>query len=201
MKLLHTTDLHFNQTWFEWIANQQDYFDIFCISGDFLEFSKEETLLEQIEWVSSWIKAFEKPLFVCSGNHDVEALDHEEWLNEIDTSNFYADNVITTIEGVTFGCYPYIGADGFYEFDDCDVLITHMPPANTKTSTNKSGDDWGDRELYYAIKNSTINPKIILCGHMHHPLKTVDQLQKTLIYNTGVDKNDVIPKHHILEIS
>jgi len=56
MKILHTTDLHFNTHWFKWIEEQQDKYDVFCISGDFLEDSKSETLLEQIEWVSDWIK-------------------------------------------------------------------------------------------------------------------------------------------------
>lgn len=193
MKILHTTDLHFNQKWFKWIENQQNNFDIFCISGDFLESSKDESLAEQIVWITGWIKKFKKPLFTCSGNHDIGELDNEEWLNKIDTSNYYPDNSIRTIENIKFGCFPYIGADGYYEFDECDVLVTHMPPSNTKTSTDKNGNDWGDKDLYYAIKNKIIKPKIILCGHMHHPTKTSDKLNTVTIYNTGVDKNSKIP--------
>lgn len=201
MKLLHTTDLHFNKAWFSWIADQQNSFDIFCISGDFLESSKEATLLEQIAWVSRWIKAFEKPLFVCSGNHDIEEFENEEWLSEIDSSSYYADNVIKTIEGISFGSYPYIGAEGFYEFDNCDVLITHMPPANTKTSTDKNDNDWGDRDLYRALKNATLTPRIILCGHMHYPSKTIDKIKNTTIYNPGVAKTSAIPNHHIVDLT
>lgn len=200
MKILHTTDLHFNIHWFDWIAKQQDNFDIFCISGDLLEDSKDETLLEQIEWISSWIKQFKKPLFVCSGNHDIEELEREDWLNEIDTDNLYSDNSFKILNGVKFGCYPYIGAEGYYEFDDCDVLITHVPPANTKTSTTMDGDDWGDMELYKAINNGIINAKIIMCGHMHRPEKTIDTLKSTIIYNPGVNKNIDIPHHHIIEV-
>ncbi len=200
MKIPHTTDLHFNRNWFEWITEQQNNYDVFCISGDFLESSKDETLAEQIEWVTQWIKKFEKPLFTCSGNHDIEELDNEEWLNNIDTSNYYSDNTIKTIKNITFGCFPYIGAEEYYEFDECDVLITHVPPANTKTSTDKSGNDWGDEDLYSAIKNKIINPKMILCGHMHKPTQTTDTFNAVSIYNTGVDKNCKIPNHHIIEI-
>ena len=64
MKILHTTDLHFNKYWFKWIADQQENFDIFCITGDFLESRKDETLLEQIDWVSSWMREFKKPINV-----------------------------------------------------------------------------------------------------------------------------------------
>ncbi len=200
MKILHTTDLHFNKKWFEWIAQQQDCFDIFCISGDFLESSKEETLLEQIEWITIWIKKFHKPLFVCSGNHDIDEFENEEWLNKIDTSNYYADNTIKKIDNITFGCYPYIGADGYFEFDECDILITHIPPANTKTSTNKDNDDWGDKELYSVIKRKVINPKILLCGHQHRPLKTMDKLFNTTIYNPAFNENSDVPNYHIIEV-
>ncbi len=107
LKILHTTDLHFNKNWFNWIAKQQENFDVFSISGDFLQSSKNEPLSEQIIWVTHWIKNFNKPLFVCSGNHDIEELDNEDWLCKIDTSNYYADNVIKTIDGLKFGSYPY----------------------------------------------------------------------------------------------
>lgn len=200
MKILHTTDLHFNKKWFEWIEQQQNNFDIFCISGDFLESSKDETLKEQIEWITQRIKKFKKPLFTCSGNHDIGELDDEKWLLNIDFSNYYSDNTIKTIENVKFGCYPYIGADGYFEFDECDVLITHVPPVKTKTSIHKNGTDWGDKELYNAIKNKIISPKILLCGHIHKPLVTVDTLKNTTIFNPGVNVNSEMPEHHKIEI-
>ena len=46
MKILHTTDLHFNKKWFNWIEKQQNGYDILCITGDFLESSKDESLLK-----------------------------------------------------------------------------------------------------------------------------------------------------------
>jgi uncharacterized protein len=200
MKILHTTDLHFNTHWFEWIADQQDEFDVFCISGDFLEDTKDETLLEQIEWVSAWMQKFKKPLFTCSGNHDIEELENEDWLSKIDTSNYYTDNATKIIDGIKFGCYPFIGSEGYHEFDDCDVLVTHLPPTNTKTSTDRKGNDWGDMELSRAIKSNAISSKIVLCGHMHHPLKTIDKIKNTTIYNPGVDKKMKIPNHHVIVV-
>jgi len=200
LKILHSSDLHFNKNWFKWLSQQQNDIDIFCISGDLLESSKDETLLEQINWLKDWIRQFQKPLFICSGNHDIEELDNEDWLNQIDTSNYYPDNVIQTIENIKFGCYPYLGADGYYEFDECDILITHVPPARTDTSTDKNKSDWGDNELSNAIKNKIIHPKIILCGHMHKPINNIYSIDNTTIYNPGVGKNNLIPNYHILEI-
>ena len=199
MKILHCSDLHFNKNWFKWLTQQQNDIDIFCISGDLLDSSKDETLLEQIDWLKDWIKQFQKTLFICSGNHDIEEFDNEDWLNKINTSNYYPDNVIKTIKNIKFGCYPYLGADGYYEFDECDILITHVPPAKTDTSTDKNNNDWGDNELFNAIKNKIINPKIILCGHMHKPIKIICILNTSTIYNPGVGKNNLIPNHHILK--
>lgn len=200
MKILHCSDLHFNKQWFAWIKLQESKYDVFCISGDFLEDDKEESLSEQIQWVSSWIHKFKKPLFTCSGNHDIEEFDNEEWLSKIDTSNYYTDNMTKVIDGIKFGCYPYIGAEGYFEYDDCDVLITHVPPAKTDTSMDKNGNDWGDLELQRAIKNNVISSKIILCGHMHNPEKKIAKIKNTKIYNPGVNKKNDIPNHNIIEI-
>ena len=40
MKILHTTDLHFNKQWFERIKAKQNKYDIICIRGDYLDDSK-----------------------------------------------------------------------------------------------------------------------------------------------------------------
>ena len=198
MKILHTTDLHFTKHWFTWIALQQNNYDVFCITGDFLESSKDETLLEQIEWISSWMKSFKKPLFVCSGNHDIEELENEDWLNQI--PNVYSDNSIKTINGIKFGCIPYIAPD-FFEFDECDILLYHLPPAQSKTAIhNKTNANWGDKEIARLLQKSILKPKVLLCGHMHHPINTTDKINNTMIYNTGVNKKKDVPNHFCIEI-
>lgn len=198
MKILHTTDLHFTKHWFTWIASQQNNYDVFCITGDFLESSKDESLLEQIEWITNWMKSFQKPLFVCSGNHDIEELENEDWLNKI--SNVYSDNTIKTINGIKFGCIPYIAPD-FFEFDECDILLYHLPPAQSKTAIHdETNADWGDKEIARLLQKKILKPKVLLCGHMHYPLDKIDKIGNTTVYNTGVDKNNEIPNHHIIKI-
>jgi Icc-related predicted phosphoesterase len=198
MKILHTTDFHFNKNWFYWIEKQQSNYDVFCITGDFLEYSKDEKILEQIEWIRHWMLQFKKPLFVCSGNHDIEELDNEDWLNKIE--NIYSDNSIKTINGIKFGCIPFIAPE-FYEFNECDVILYHLPPAKTKTSVhNKTNLDLGDRELYRALNIGLLSPKALLCGHIHNPIKTIDKINNTTIYNPGVNVNKNIPMYHILEL-
>lgn len=198
MKIFHTTDLHFNKAWFQWIESEQSNYDVFCLTGDFLESSKKESLKKQIEWITIWMKNFRKPLFVCSGNHDIEELDNDEWLNKI--SNIYSDNTIKIINGIKFGTIPYIAPD-FREFDRCDILLYHLPPAKTKTAIhNKTKEDWGDFELYRLLQNKFLQPKIILCGHMHHPIAKKDKIHSSIIYNCGSNKNSHIPNHSIITI-
>ena len=199
MRILHTTDLHFNKKFFKWIDNQQTNFDIFCITGDFLESSKDESLFDQINWISKWMRSFKKPLFVCSGNHDIEELTNEDWLNKI--PNIYSDNSIKTIDGVKFGCVPYIAPD-FLEFDECDVILYHLPPANTKTATHKTTNvDWGDKELSKLLNKNILKPKALLCGHLHHPIEKQHIINNTIIYNCGSNKNLDIPNHSIIDIT
>ena len=199
MRILHTTDLHFNKKWFKWIEEQQSNFDIFCITGDFLESSKDESLLEQIDWISKWMRSFKKSLFVCSGNHDIEELENEDWLNKI--PNIYSDNTIKNINGINFGCIPYIASD-FLDFNKCDVILNHLPPSNTKTSIHKKDNsDWGDKELSKLLKKSILKPKVLLCGHLHHPNNQQDTINDTIVYNCGSNKNLDIPNHSIIDIT
>jgi len=198
MKLLHATDLHFNQHWFDWIATQQENFDVFCLSGDFLEPASDVPLSSQIEWISNWMKNFAKPLFVCSGNHDFDEEESEEWLNKI--SNIYSDNSVKTLNGIKFGCVPYIGGD-FLEFCDCDILLYHVPPAKTDTSTDKKEQDWGDRELLRLLKNQLLAPKYLLCGHMHNPKKVTDTLHNTIISNPSINPKQKIPQYNAFTLN
>lgn len=198
LKIFHSTDLHFNKHWFEWIKSQEKDYDVFCLTGDFLDDSKVETLTEQIDWVSNWMKQLKKPLFVCSGNHDIEELDNEDWLNKI--LNIYSDNSIKRINGIKFGCIPYIAPD-FLEFDECDVILYHIPPAKTKTSIHENTNvDWGDKEFHRILEKRIISPKIALCGHLHHPLNIKDKINDTKIYNVGSNKHSLVPNFTILEI-
>lgn len=174
LKLFHASDLHFNASYFDYILARQDKFDIFCFSGDFL--NKDST--QEKEQTAFWLKSFKKPVFVCSGNHDMPA----SWLNSIST--IYSDDTIKTINGVKFGCVPYM-CDDLLDFAECDILLTHVPPAKTKTSIGKDSKDYGDMELARLIKNNLLKAKIILCGHIHEPKSYIDILNGVKIYNSA----------------
>jgi Icc-related predicted phosphoesterase len=183
MKIFHATDLHFNKNFFHQISSLKEDFDVFCLTGDFLDSSIDISLDKQVDWIKKWMKEFQKPLFVCSGNHDIE-FDYE-WLN---VENVYSDNSKIKINNIKFGSIPYIGAD-FGDFFDCDVILYHIPPSNTNTSIHrKTLKDWGDREINYYLKHKILQPKLFLCGHLHKPLGKQDKIFSTIISNPGKEE-------------
>lgn len=82
------------------------------------------------------------------------------------------------------------------------MILNHLPPAKTKTSThNNSGEDWGDKDLTRILKNGLIKPKIILSGHLHKPLAIIDRIKNTTIYNCGSNKNSKDVLYSIIDLT
>ena len=196
MKIFHATDLHFTQAWFTYITDAQKEVDAICLTGDFLDPQHDVSIPEQIRWIRTWMRTISVPLLVCSGNHDIE--EDASWLETLEHA--YGDTRSVTLQGVRFGCVPYIAPD-FLEFDECDVLLYHLPPAKTATALHqKKQEDWGDSELARLLKHQLLAPKVVLCGHMHTPQNTTDTVNRTRIYNPGVGTNPSIPNHHLIDI-
>ncbi|CAD7289037.1 metallophosphoesterase family protein [Campylobacter suis] len=192
MKILHATDLHYNAVWFEYLKSVEACFEAICISGDLLDECSDVSLYDQILDIKAWLGKFSKPVFVCSGNHDISLLYEEGWINEM--ANVYGDDSIITLNGVCFGCVPYVGAS-LDKFSECDVLLAHVPPYKTPVSRDiKSGRDYGDKSLFSAVDEGAINPKVLLCGHIHEPKANVCKLKNTTIYNPGCEFGKSTPK-------
>lgn len=109
MKILHASDLHFDKAKFDRILSLE--FDICCISGDLID-TNQKDIIGQKAWVKRWLENFKKPIFVCSGNHDVSESGDVSWIR---ASNIYADGDIKTLEGIKFGCAP-LSLRGYFGF-------------------------------------------------------------------------------------
>lgn len=186
IRLLLTGDLHFDKGSFEWLEARKDEYDCFCLTGDFLD-SQAGDFEQQTRWVADWLKNLDKQVFVCSGNHDIDADAEADWLTCLRSAKICVDNQKKVLSGITFGCIPYLGAD-LGHFHDCDVLLAHVPPYKTATSqTMVAGraKDWGDKELYRAIKTRIISPRYLFCGHVENPLAEKDCLFGVQVFNPG----------------
>ena len=176
MKILHTSDLHFDREMYENIYKTQKDYDLIIISGDLID-SNQENVKKQVEWLIDWSNVISTPLFISSGNHD---FDYEEakWMQKL---NGICDSELK-IDNLKIMALPYIGGD-FSSLYGIDILVYHIPPANTFTSITKNYKDFGDKEILEYLKYNT--PKYLLCGHLHNPLKRKDFINKTTIINSA----------------
>ncbi|MEZ9367630.1 metallophosphoesterase [Shewanella sp. 10N.286.51.B2] len=212
MLLLHVTDLHFDTKVCEQIK-KGFIGDALCISGDLFDDSPNcsMTIEQQISWYNAFLKELPKPVFICSGNHDVEEASAENegwddlsfldaddfddttldmppiptrnWVRELAGDGIFIDGSITEFMGHKIGCVEY-NCEDLSRFYQCDILLHHVPPRKTPTAQQK-GDDWGCDNLRAAIVYGEIHPKLLLCGHVHQPKKNEYTIRNTKVINPG----------------
>lgn len=178
MKILLAADLHFDKKKFENLNELVIDCDVLCLIGDYLDESLGDRN-SQIDWVSKWIRGITIPVLLCSGNHDLDELAECEWIGKLSRPSVITDNSIWRYKSITFGVIPYIGAQ-YNTFSECDFILNHLPPSNTKTS-QKNGTDYGDDELYFSLTCGALRPKYVLCGHVHNPDGETDRINDTKI--------------------
>jgi uncharacterized protein len=197
MTIWLTGDLHFNLKQFQYLLKQQQNYDILCLSGDLLDSSKQELNWQKQE-IATLLAKFSKPVFICSGNHDVDgAAEHNHYLDIDKKDNLYLDGRIKTIEHIRFGVMGYGCAD-MEPFARCDILLTHVPPAHTKVAQDRKGD-WGDAALYAKLKSGVLEPKFVFCGHVEQPLAQRVIVNKTVVVNAGANHEDSVPRVGVIQ--
>jgi Icc-related predicted phosphoesterase len=199
MTILHVTDFHFNKRWFDWLPDRAPAHDLLVMSGDMLSLSDVVSHPKQIDWVSDWIGDYPHPLCVCSGNHDLEWNMTTElwtpayWLRDLASAKVWVDGQRLTLDDISLrsiGCttHPKGGA--------ADIWVVHAPPAQTRVALRANGRDDGDRDLVSAVRRHA--PRVILSGHVHHPMHWFDQKDGTLHLNPGRTADAAFPNHILL---
>jgi hypothetical protein len=62
------------------------------------------------------------------------------------------------------------------------VLVTHLPPRNTKVDVTHGGQHIGSRSVRMFVEER--KPILVLCGHVHES-SGVDKIGKTTVVNPG----------------
>ncbi|HWL15672.1 MAG TPA: metallophosphoesterase [Opitutus sp.] len=200
MTLLHVTDFHFNQRWFDWLLHRAPPHDVVVMSGDLLDLTRATPQRRQIEWVSAWLRDFPRPLSLCSGNHDLE-WDSERgrwrpayWLREVVNPLVWTDGQRVSLDGVSM---LNLGATSQPKGGHADVWVVHAPPAGTLVAATATGDDAGDPDLVAAVRRYA--PRLVLSGHVHSPLAWQAQSGGTLLLNPGYDPDAPFPNHILIQ--
>lgn len=186
LKILHCTDLHYSDDAISWINNNNENFDVICLTGDFLDDRENSISIDQqINFYKIWFSSFHQPILVCSGNHDY-CNDSLSWLEK--KSDFLGDGTITNINGIKFGCIKY-DSEHFEAYNDCDVILYHVPPKGSSCAI-QNGEDFGCSNIRQALRQKSISPQYLLTGHVHRPKKHAIKLGTVIVSNAGgVHKN------------
>jgi uncharacterized protein len=210
MRILHATDFHFNQRWYEWLTLQAGSFDACCLTGDLLDMLRAfdsragVSLTVQTRWVQDWMRAFPGRLFVCSGNHD-------EWSDGAPMSPYiqggwlrlarrpgavFVDNDTVVLEGYRFVCTPWAQIP---EVDSSmpHIVLCHAPPEGTLVSRDL-GRESGDPEVARAIRELP-RGSLFLSGHVHDPKRWYARMNDTYCFNPGFNARAVAPNHIIID--
>jgi Icc-related predicted phosphoesterase len=196
MIILHVTDFHFNQRWFDWLLHRAPPHDLVVMSGDMLDLSAPTPHQKQIAWVSQWINAYPRPMCLCSGNHDLEWDAEIErwtpayWLRQLVNPNVWIDGQRIELNRrsiLNLGCTtrPKGGA--------ADIWVVHAPPTKTLVSARANGREAGDPDLVEAVRRDA--PLLVLSGHVHDPLHWRDRRDTTLFLNPGRSPDTEFPNH------
>lgn len=204
MRILHTSDLHANLAWLEWIERTAPDFDLVCLAGDLLDAGQPDTIPDQMRKIAAVIGRISTPVAICSGNHDmVHAFDDPElsslWVRDLRRLGAHSDGDTFSAGGWRFYCHPWIlpvpaATAG-------DIWIIHSPPEGTPTSQNADGGwDHGDFEFAEQCRAGR-SPSIALCGHIHEPKAWHATLGRTLVINPGYSRDPAVPSHVVVDLA
>lgn len=178
------------------MGSKEDNIDLAIFVGDVCPMT-DHNPIAQFKWLrDTWLPYLRelpvKNVVWIFGNHDfvgdirtpirnyVDGFKPEELYDLLygDPRIHYLENESTVIDGIKIYGYPYVGnligwafnrepsvlEDYASRIPPCDILVTHAPPYGFGDKTT-GGYYVGDTYLSENLKR--INPKLVLCGHIH----------------------------------
>jgi len=189
MKFLAFVDLHENAKYLKELVSRakEDDIEFVVCAGDLSNFGRGLTrALKEFN-------ALGKKLYLIPGNHE-DNLDLDRVVKEYPNCfNFHKKTF--RLGGYLFLGY---GGDGFAAQDpefrkiarewygrhkgEKIVLVTHGPPFSTAIDILPGGHS-GNKDYRSFIER--VEPKLVICGHLHETAGTVDKIGKTKVINPG----------------
>lgn len=197
MNILHCTDFHGNKRWFDWLTHASDRHDAICLSGDLLARECWAQGEREIPWITDWVRSFPRPLFICSGNHDIVERTTGEidatWLMALRTERVSVDGDLRRFCDVEFQCVPWFGSP--MACGPWAAVITHCPPAGLRTAIARGGASFGDEALRDLLDTGWMTPRFVLSGHVHDPQDWNARTGNVWSFNPGYERSAKTPNH------
>lgn len=199
MRLLHVTDLHFNQPWLTWLRFSASRFDVCCLSGDLLDifasFRGELSLVRQAARMQRYLEEFPAPLFVVSGNHD----EGHDFLAAAARRNplVRTDGTDEQFLNYRFVCQGWNSPPALTPSVMPTIVLRHAPPAESLLATGETCDvgELATRALALSLPRGSM----VLSGHAHNPSAWCDNVGTTMCFNPGVAQRTVTPTRIVID--
>ena len=203
MILLHVTDLHFRKDWFNWLSDSAPEHDLLLVTGDLLDQAHPTYPTRQIEWVSDWVRAYPRPLSVCSGNHDLvwdsrlDAWAPASWLRDLQDTQTWVDGQRAEVGDVAI--LNVAATPDEREYDEAAIWALHNAPPSLEVTCSVSGRDFGDPSIAGPVQR--FRPSLVFCGHVHEPRSWHDCYDGVTYLNPGSRPGARFPNHIIADFS
>jgi len=200
--ILHVTDLHCNERWFEWLAGASSRYSLVCMTGDLLNLNPYRAHHGQPDKVLSFLRRLKTPLALVSGNHDSmqgagPRLENAQWMREACLGRVYADGDSFMHSGLLFRCLAWRGR--LPTPGPNEVWLHHAPPSLAGTSISRGGCDFGDFDLGEQMREGR-GPRLVLSGHVHDPVRMADSVGGSWSLNPGFAGNSPVPNYFEVDL-
>ncbi|MGQ0624388.1 MAG: metallophosphoesterase family protein [Sporichthyaceae bacterium] len=205
MKLLLVSDLHYSLRHFDWVMARAGDFDALVLAGDQLSIAAPVAIEAQIAAVRATVRKLAEttPVFMCSGNHDLNALNTAgektaDWLTALAEAGAVIDGSTTVLGDTLISVLPWW--DGPAARKECEAQLAavergdaarwlwvyHSPPQSLLSWTGSR--HYGDPTVAQWI--TEFSPDAVLCGHIHQaPFAPdgswVDRVGSAWVFNPG----------------
>lgn len=205
MRLLLTSDLHYQLRQYDWLMAAAANFDAVVIAGDHIDaFLPVPGAVQTAALRASFAALAQRSrLLVCSGNHDLNARNSAgektaDWLDACRDTRLAVDGDTVCVGNTLFTVCPWW--DGPHARSGVEHLLEraseqrrgdwiwvyHAPPVGALSWTGKR--HFGDPLLPELVQRHA--PTAVLCGHIHEaPFRTggswIDRIGKTWLFNAG----------------
>lgn len=212
MRILATSDLHFNRQQLAWVALPPPGFDLVVIAGDLLDLAGHRSVPEQIAEVRQELIRLRAagPVLVASGNHDADRASSDgepfaAWVEELQAEGITPDGSGRDLGADRITVFPWWNGPAqrarlLSHLERERTLVRgrwiwvhHAPPRGSRIAWTRRGNA-GDPFLSRLI--GAHQPTAVLCGHIHEAPFHADgawceQLGATWVFNPGRQPGDV----------